>query len=323
MDKSFFENVILAFATGDSSGKATEAMTKDTISEKVRALSLCPGEEIIDPRLVGYHGNLPHYAVTDDTEQVCYLLSRYRKDGVVTPENTASELSRWIEETEADKKGYIGPSSKKALDSIKNGGDIREAGKGGTTCGGIMRVLSAVLFSIENNCSLIETEKNVVECLLPTHYTSQALESAMSYTYAFLEAIKEESTIDSILDEAIKGANRGLEYAPWLDASPLLSERIKFLRGVKDEDLDNILYSVLGCNLPSYDTASAVFGIFMHSTSLWDAIVRATLLGGDTDTIAALTGALSYAYYKVSDIPEDIIENIRHENKDLLGKVGL
>ena len=46
-------------------------------------------------------------------------------------------------------------------------------------------------------------------------------------------------------------------------------------------------------------------------------------MGGDTDTIAALAGALSTAFVGSHNIPGDILETIKHVNHlDLAGLAG-
>ena len=47
---------------------------------------------------------------------------------------------------------------------------------------------------------------------------------------------------------------------------------------------------------------------FLESQSFENAIRLAVSIGGDSDTIASITGAISEAYYK--DIPKEIKENV-------------
>jgi ADP-ribosylglycohydrolase len=52
------------------------------------------------------------------------------------------------------------------------------------------------------------------------------------------------------------------------------------------------------------DTLEASIWCFMNSSSYKDAVLKAVNLGGDTDTIGALTGSLAATYYGVEGIPE-------------------
>lgn len=51
------------------------------------------------------------------------------------------------------------------------------------------------------------------------------------------------------------------------------------------------------------DTLEAVLWVFFHTNSYKEAIIEAVRLGYDTDTIAALTGALAGIKYGIGDIP--------------------
>jgi len=56
---------------------------------------------------------------------------------------------------------------------------------------------------------------------------------------------------------------------------------------------------------------------FLESENFEDAIRKAISLGGDSDTLACITGGIAQAFYK--DIPEYITDNVRKRlNKDLL-----
>jgi poly(ADP-ribose) glycohydrolase ARH3 len=56
----------------------------------------------------------------------------------------------------------------------------------------------------------------------------------------------------------------------------------------------------------------AAIGAFVLTESFRDAVVLAVNLGGDTDTIGAMAGAIAGAYYGYSEIPQawlDPLEN--------------
>ena len=68
-----------------------------------------------------------------------------------------------------------------------------------------------------------------------------------------------------------------------------------FLRGFRDHPLDPSLDALL--------TTHCALTVFMGTESFTDAVVRAVNLGGDADTIGAVTGALAGAYRGVEAIP--------------------
>ena len=245
------------FACGDAVGKATEFMTPQDIASVFGRITAMPD---ISKSIT--HSDLPLYAVTDDTEQNLWLLRRYLKDKAVTIENTVDELLKWIDGTDAIRKHYIGPSSLKALQGIKNGEDPLKAGINGTTCGGIMRVPAAVFAARILNLDLDTCIYNALVC---THNNSIALESAYAYAYALSYALANPGCPNKdLLGKAKEGCTVGLSKAPWISAGASLLDRLIFLekmdlRRYEEQAFKSFIYGVLGTGLPSYETASAVF----------------------------------------------------------------
>lgn len=74
------------------------------------------------------------------------------------------------------------------------------------------------------------------------------------------------------------------------------------------------------------DSFIAALWCFLHSDNYAQAVITAVNLGDDTDTIAALTGALAGLYYGFDDIPGPWIEklatkNVIEEQLDNFGKI--
>lgn len=58
------------------------------------------------------------------------------------------------------------------------------------------------------------------------------------------------------------------------------------------------------------DTLEAVLWTFFHADGYRDTILKAINLGGDTDTIAAISGGIAGIYYGLNDIPEAWLQSI-------------
>ncbi len=311
-----------AFAVGDAMGMPTEFMRPEDIWPHIpggihgRAEGLLPSE-------ISYtHGDLPTGTVTDDTEQNFYLLAEIRKHDGVTLEGTLAALKDWIRETDAVAKHYIGPSSVKALKAIDEGTPAAEAGMGGTTCGGIMRTPAVVLWKPYQTEE--ELEENIVTALLPTHNTSEALEAAGAYGFALLKAVQ-GGTFEEIIEAALRGGERLMKRAPYLSCAPSSVTRIRLgvklaadMRRQPAEELKQYLFKVWGTGLPSADVCGAVFTLFACcKKQAWRVICETVTMGGDTDTIAALAGALCAAHAGKSDVPEGVKEKVIAVNRAL------
>lgn len=310
---------LLSFACGDALGMATEFMTRDQIERAfpdgvTRLLSQKDSQN---------HGNLTPGSVTDDTEQVAYLLERYRAKGQVTVADTVDALLVWIRETRAVEKHYIGPSSLKALTAIENGADPATAGTG-TTCGGIMRIPAAVCFDPDQTMDRLR--KNVRAALLPTHNTSEALEASGCYGAALLTALN-GGTVAEVVEAALENGPLTEALAPWRGCAASSAARIREAASwgrLPDEELFHRLYDLWGTGLPSVDVCGAVFALFLAAEgSAYRAISLGASLGGDTDTIAALAGALTAAQTGHTDIPDHITGPVRAVNGPILRRLGL
>lgn len=300
-------------------GMPTEFMTPTQIAEMLQGgySGLISSEKSLT------HNNLPTGSVTDDTEQVLYLLHAYRQSGQITIENTVQSLSAWVVETDAIGKRYIGPSSLKALKSIQEGADPLVAGQGGTTCGGIMRVLSAILF--DPKADMKTMEENIYRCLVPTHNTSEALEAAGAYGYA-LRCALDGGSFEQIFQAAEKGGAAMMNRVDWFGCAASSVERLKAALQLPHdrESVMHTLFYLWGTGLPSADVCGAVFAIFAYAKAdVWEAIKMAAELGGDTDTIAALAAALCTAYAGGHNIPEDVVDAVMTHNAALFAsKLG-
>ena len=301
------------FACGDAVGKATEFMTPQDIASVFGRITAMPD---ISKSIT--HSDLPLYAVTDDTEQNLWLLRRYLKDKAVTIENTVDELLKWIDGTDAIKKHYIGPSSLKALQGIKNGEDPLKAGINGTTCGGIMRVPAAVFASRILDLNLDTCIYNALVC---THNNSIALESAYAYAYALSYALDNPGCPNKdLLGKAKEGCTVGLSKAPWISAGASLLDRLIFLekmdlRRYEEQAFKSFIYGVLGTGLPSYETASAVFALLLYTDDPVKTMFLSAELGGDTDTIGALACSLAGVRNLAAEMPEEIEKPVLEYNR--------
>jgi len=311
------QQIFTALAVGDAVGMPTEFMTRSAICTRFSPLvsALIPSGQSKN------HSDLPFASVTDDTEQNLYLYRLYRAENRVDAHATAKRLLDWAEETDAVSKKYIGPSSLSALNAIRSGTPVEEAGKHGTTCGGIMRTPSAVLCRAHANER--ELASDIYHCLLCTHNTSEALEAAGAYGFA-LHAALGGATRKELLSAAVRGGEALLAFAPEIDCAPSSIARVREMYKLAathrpDELLDD-LYAVYGTGLPSADVCGAVFGIFFSAKNdVWKAIRMGASVGGDTDTIAALAGALSCAYARGHNIPKDVVESVFSQNPILHG----
>ena len=182
-----------------------------------------------------------------------------------------------------------------------------------------MRSLAPTLCSWSLQSTTEELIRNVVLCLKATHNTSQAIEAASAYACAIASAL-EGKTIEEIISSASLGAKKGILSAPEISCGASSGKRIKYLHThildfETEKSLLDFLFGVFGTGLESADVCAAVFGIFLYAKDdVYKAIRMGASIGGDTDTIAALVGALCTAYAGRHNIPEKIVNQVKSIN---------
>lgn len=315
-----FTSLLQALAVGDAMGMPSEFMTQEAIDQVYPEINT-----LLDPKRSYTHHELHFGSVTDDTEQNLYLAKAYVEAGEITVENSAQALSRWVVECDAIAKKYIGPSSMKALNAIKEGVSPMDAGRGGTTNGGIMRTPALVL------CAGNGDEAHLLDCIrkgcIPTHHTSEAIEAAAAYGFALRAAIDGKET-DEILAAAKRGSELALKSMDWVGAAPGCIHRLEKLmkdmeQDPSDANLRYLLYYVYGMGLPSIDAFTAAMAIFLQKgKDVFGAIKLCAGIGGDTDTVGALAGALCAAYADGHNIPAEILTQVEQANNLDLTRVA-
>ena len=313
MNKQLITHILESLAVGDAYGKSTEFASRLQIQDAFDSVDtlLTPSESL-------KHTDMRHAQVTDDTEINFFLLEDYCSANEVTAEIAAKSLLRWYRETPEPLK-YIGPSSLAAIKAIEANEPLEETGKKGTSCGGIMRAPAPFLLS----SSLEELREYIIATLTPSHNTPLALEAAMGYGYA-LHKMGETKDMGQIIAAAIEGSKYGrTHHTEGLDdiCAPSCAHRIQYLakeieRFDDSNALLDFLFYIYGTTISSCDVFVASFALFLWAKDdVFLAIKLATMLGGDTDTIACLAAILCCAYAGEHNLPRDIVSEVKAANK--------
>ncbi|MFE4545877.1 ADP-ribosylglycohydrolase family protein [Streptomyces sp. NPDC056785] len=260
---------------------------------------------------------MPAGSVTDDTDQaviVGHLL--VEGGGSVDPLRLAEELVRWEKEMRA--KGsldLLGPSTKAALDAVARGVPPREAGRHGTTNGAAMRVTPVgIAFRARPLDHFLD---RVVESCQVTHDTTLGIAGAAAVAAAVSTGI-EGGSLDDAIGSAVDAARAGARRGHWVagaDIAARIEWATQLVGGLPhDEALDTIC-ALVGTSVASQESVPAAFAVLALSAGdPWRAGVMAANLGGDSDTIAAIAGAIAGAVHGLSALPEDAVATLREVN---------
>lgn len=300
-------------ALGDALGMPTQVMSREDV---VRVYGTLTGfEPARDDNPVS--AGMPAGAVTDDTDQAV-IVGRLLVEGGghVDPLRFADELLSWEREMKA--KGsfdLLGPSTKAALDAVAGGTDPKEAGRYGTTNGAAMRVTPVgIAFAAQ---PLPEFLDRVVESCQVTHDTNIGIAGAAAVAAAVSTGIA-GGTLDEAFDAAITAAEAGARHGNWI-AGADIAARIAWARELVDgldeaTALDRIV-ALIGTSVASQESVPAAFAVLaLTGGDPWRSTLLAANLGGDSDTIGAIAGAVAGSVRGLSGLPADAVRTLRTVN---------
>lgn len=302
---------LYGLAIGDALGMPTQMLSRARIAARYGSLTGFEPADADHPLAAG----LVAGSVTDDTEQAL-LLARHlvRNAGHVDAAEFARDLTAWEEEMRArGSLDLLGPSTRLALTDIVDGVPVDRAGRFGTTNGASMRVTPVGI--VVGSTALEVLVERVVEASMVTHNTGVAIAGA-SAVAAAVSAGLDGATVRESIPIAIQAAAIGRDRGYWVAAGDV-SRRIEWATHLVDADdaersIDDIA-QLVGTSLATQESVPAAFAILaLHSSDPWRAVLAAASVGGDTDTIAAMVGAVAGACGGV--FPAAAIARVRSVN---------
>lgn len=303
---------------GDALGASTELYSIDEIKAKWGGwLSdfVCPPEDTFAGSLNGVAG-----LITDDASQMYVFAEGLIKSGFdrFSHSDWLACLLRW-----ADMQPYAnykGPTTELIVKALKEGtptnliGRIgtssRQAPNIGTTNGAGMRVAPAGLIwpgNWQRACELA-----LVTCL-PSHDTNIAISSACAIAAATSQAMIAGSTLDSIYEAALWGAQYGeklaKEHARCV-AGPSVAMRIQLAAEIAAgaESFEQCLRKMeglIGNSVAAHESIPTAIGLFLYCKGEpWETIYACSNVGNDTDSIATMAGAIAGAWKGFDALPK-------------------
>jgi ADP-ribosylglycohydrolase len=304
---------LYGLAIGDALGMPTQLMSR---AEVAACFGVLDGfrEPPPDHKIAS---GLPAGSVTDDTEQALLVADALLAgNGHVDGEHLARCLLAWAEG--ARNRGsldLLGPSTSAAMEALLAGGPLDEAGRSGATNGAAMRITPVGLVAATDDLDgLVDL---VVEASWVTHHTGIAIAGAAAVAAAVSAGIGGAS-VAAATTLGIKAAELGQQRGEWV-AGPVVARRIAWAvhlvaaddheRSVRD------IVELVGASLATQESVPAAFAVLaLHPEDPWQACLTAASLGGDSDTIAAMTGAISGACHGIDRWPRDAVRTVREIN---------
>ncbi|WP_428955883.1 ADP-ribosylglycohydrolase family protein [Streptomyces sp. cg35] len=303
-------------ALGDALGMPTQVMSR---ADVVRVYGTLNGFEPAGPDNPVSAG-MPAGSVTDDTDQAVIVARLIVEGGGhVDPLRFAGELLAWEKEMKA--KGsfdLLGPSTKAALDAVARGTDPKEAGKYGTTNGAAMRVTPvgiAFSYAADDPDPFLD---RVVESCQVTHDTTVGIAGAAAVAAAVSTGVAGGS-LDDAFDAAIAASAAGARRGHWI-AGASISARIGWARelvaGLDEATALDRIDALVGTSVAGQESVPAAFAVLaLTGGDPWRSALLAANLGGDSDTIGAIAGAIAGSVRGLGALPATAVRTLREVNQ--------
>lgn len=299
-------------AIGDALGMPTQSMSLDEIR---RVHGAVRGFVDAGPHQRIAHG-LPAGTVTDDTEQAV-LVARLLVDGGgrLDPTRFAEALIEWERAMAA--KGsldLLGPSTKTAVQRILDGVPAAEAGSTGTTNGAAMRITPVGIATPADDLDTLVDA--VQDACRVTHDTGLGIAGASAIAAA-VSAGLDGATRAEALDVAVAAAALGETRGHWVAGASIAARTAwarRYLPTVPVADRVQAVSTLIGTSVASQESVVAALALVALDDDPWATLGTAASLGGDTDTIAAMAGAVLGAVHGPEAWPAEAVDTVERVN---------
>jgi ADP-ribosylglycohydrolase len=303
-------------ALGDALGMPTQSLNRETIKTRFGRITDLQDAGPLQP----IAANMPKGSITDDTEQAI-LVGQLLLEGKgrIEPAVLAQRLIEWEAEMQAKgSQDLLGPSTKRAIEMILAGHSPEEAGRYGTTNGAAMRITPVGIAA-----DVADPQRFIaagVQACQVTHNTTLGISSAAAVA-AVVSAGFNGMDLGEALNIGQQIAQQAEAHGHWV-AGGRIASRISWARSISvDSDkalLADLLYDVIGTSVASQESVVVSFALAQQvavgEMSAFEALCMAASLGGDTDTIAAILGAMLGACLGLESWPAPMIATVKAVN---------
>jgi ADP-ribosylglycohydrolase len=307
-NKDRFTGSILGTMVGDALGAGVEFWPCEDLNDTLDriAMGTPTQEDTLYAHVIGMlvrpvPPGTAHYS--DDSQMTLGVAESLTVVGYVDP----AQMAQCFAQNYSPSRGY-GMAAAGVLEQIRAGAVWNEPaqkvfnGEGSFGNGAAMRVAPVGLFFHDQDGKAIAESARLQS--LPTHTHILGIEGAIWQAIAVATATKCDPH----------------DFAPtdFLDAirphvtAPIYHEKLdEIARLLVREPQPCAVAAILGTGIEAQEAVpAALFSFLSHWDSFADAVLYAIRLGGDTDTIGAMTGAISGAFHGASAIPQNWLDGL-------------
>lgn len=302
---SIVKDSLYGFIVGDAMGVPIEFEDREKLINKPVTSMLGYGSHDVEAGVY-----------SDDTSMTLATMdSIIKQNGIINYNDIADKFCNWVnnnEYTATNKIFDIGMTTKYALikyfnnkiDATMCGGtNINENGNGS-----LMRMLPIALYCFYKN---IKDDNEIFTLVKNSSSITHAHDISILGCYIYVRYVI------SLLETKNKISSynfiKKLDYSMFIEEVKLEYSRILFgdISTLNINDINSSGYVV--------DTLEAVFWIILNCSNYNESIIGAINLGGDTDTIGAITGSIAGILYGYDNISKRWISKLK--NKDYIDEI--
>jgi ADP-ribosylglycohydrolase len=299
---------LVGLAIGDALGMPTQSLSYEAIREQFHKVNTFNDPSPQHPYAAGLKAGM----VTDDTEQSLLVASLLTSSGGAFDQREfARQLLLWEDSVhERELFDLLGPSTKVALSNLQAGMDPALTGRKGTTNGAAMRIAPVGIICPSTDIDRLVTK--VIEVSMLTHNTSSALGAAAAVAGIISGSIDSMDPDDAVA-LGIEAAERASLHGTQ-DGGGIVS-RIKRAVVIASSGDDEQLRKEIGTSVNATQSVPCAIGLFvMYQSNPWEGCCTAASIGDDTDTIAAIAGAMLGASCGPDGFPGNAIKTVETIN---------
>ena len=302
---SIVKDSLYGFIVGDAMGVPIEFEDREKLINKPVTSMLGYGSHDVEAGVY-----------SDDTSMTLATMdSIIKQNGIINYNDIADKFCNWVnnnEYTATNKIFDIGMTTKYALikyfnnkiDATMCGGtNINENGNGS-----LMRMLPIALYCFYKN---IKDDNEIFTLVKNSSSITHAHDISILGCYIYVRYVI------SLLETKNKISSynfiKKLDYSMFIEEVKLEYSRILF------SDISTLNINDINSSGYVVDTLEAVFWIILNCSNYNESIIGAINLGGDTDTIGAITGSIAGILYGYDNISKRWISKLK--NKDYIDEI--
>jgi ADP-ribosylglycohydrolase len=310
--KDRFLGCLLGLGIGDALGMPVEGWTNERIRLQYGWLDQYEPRRGADGEI-----ELEKGEITGDTEMaLCLVEGLISAGGFVDPGAIGIRLVKMI-----DRPGpnALGRTTRASIERMAETGEYQHGGSGDWPAGSgaVARSAPLGLLHATGRFNPEVFTREILRAGLITHCDTESLNGALAFAYAVRLVANDDIPPQMLL----------AEVAAFIDEDYVArqirqAERLSASGGERDADLRNL--QQIGTSAYVADAvAAALYCFATHPDDFRAAVLTAVNAGGDTDTIAALTGALVGAHIGARALPSEFVDGLEARMYILVAAPGL